>query len=111
LTRELAVGTEFFKAHGFFVGETGAGDDVLIFFLGEPPDDFLRRNGGGSWRDWFRANAMHVMFRGRRERALLSGLGRACRTREYTCAKKKRAVEYGSETAAAGMWGERVHDK
>jgi hypothetical protein len=83
----------------------------LIFFLGEPLDDFLRRNGGGSRRDWFRANAMDVMFRGRRERALLSGLHRAGCTREYRCAKKKRTVEYGSETAAAGLLRVRVHGK
>ena len=83
----------------------------MIFFLGEPLDDFLRRNGGRRRRDWFGANAMDVVFRGRCERALLSGLDRPGCRREYKCAKKKRAVEYGSETAAAGWLGERVHGK
>jgi hypothetical protein len=54
---------------------------------------------------------MDVVFRGRRERALLTSAGGARRECEEKCAQKKSEPGYGSGKTAARMLGVRVHSK
>ena len=84
------------EADCFFITISGAGDDVLIFLLGEAFDDFLGGNGRRGRRDRFRSDSADVMFRGRREGALLSGLSAVGRNREDKCAEKKSTREHSS---------------